>query len=462
MTLDDCVKMAQTKSPQAEIITSRYSSSLARYKAFRMGYRPQISLTGAVPGLNRSINAVTQEDGSEIFRPQSNLYSYSDLNVSQKIPLTGATFNVSSGISRIDILESTDYILWRTTPVRLQLIQPILQINNMKWDRRIETIEYKKDKQQYIEDMEGIAIDITRRFFDLYIAQMNIETAKFNVAINDTLYQLSLGRYKVGKIAENDLLQSELALLNSQNLLETRLLDYKRKHDELRLELGLSREQEIIVVPPKDIPELDIDVDKAIDQALANRADILEYQLMKLRSERAIEAAKSNNRFTANIIASYGLNQSAGEIDAAYDELLNQQAFNLTFQIPLYQWGKGAAEIEEAKESANSSLISAEKQKENLVLDIKYQTLSFMQLRNQVAVSAKADIVARKRFEVAKNRYMIQKIDLNTFFIAQNEKDAAIRNYVQNLKNYWVSYYNIRKLTLFDFSNNQPITYEIK
>ena len=74
-----------------------------------------------------------------------------------------------------------------------------------------------------------------------------------------------------------------------------------------------------------------------------------------------------------------------------------------------------------------------------------------------VAISAKADTVAGKRFEVAYNRYVIGRITLDNLFLAQSEKDQAVTQFVQALRGYWTAHYRLRRLTLFDFATNQPI-----
>jgi len=61
------------------------------------------------------------------------------------------------------------------------------------------------------------------------------------------------------------------------------------------------------------------------------------------------------------------------------------------------------------------------------------------------------DTVAEKRFEVAKNRYVIGKIGVSDLYIAQNEKDQALDAYVQALRSYWANYYRLRRVTLYDF-----------
>jgi len=74
-----------------------------------------------------------------------------------------------------------------------------------------------------------------------------------------------------------------------------------------------------------------------------------------------------------------------------------------------------------------------------------------------VALLAKADTVAAKRFEVAYNRYVIGRITLDNLYIGQSEKDQALMQFVNGLRDYWGSYYRLRQVTLFDFVTGQPI-----
>ena len=41
--------------------------------------------------------------------------------------------------------------------------------------------------------------------------------------------------------------------------------------------------------------------------------------------------------------------------------------------------------------------------------------------------------------------------------IALGEKDAAIRSYLSAMQNYWSYFYNIRRLTLYDFQKMIPL-----
>lgn len=89
----------------------------------------------------------------------------------------------------------------------------------------------------------------------------------------------------------------------------------------------------------------------------------------------------------------------------------------------------------------------------NLFLDVEQFNLQ----KNQVAIAAKSDTVAMKRYEVTKQRFLIGKIAVLDLNDADTRKDQNRRAYVQALQNYWNYFYNIRNLTLFDFINRKPL-----
>jgi outer membrane protein TolC len=82
--------------------------------------------------------------------------------------------------------------------------------------------------------------------------------------------------------------------------------------------------------------------------------------------------------------------------------------------------------------------------------------------KNQMMIAAKSDTVAQKRYEITQKRYMIGKInDVLELQMAQVDTDNSKVGYYRALMNYWRSYYEIRRLTLYDFQRNRPITYDI-
>jgi outer membrane protein TolC len=261
-------------------------------------FYPHFSFEGDAPGYNRSINAIVQDDGSIQYKPQSQASSSASLTITQQLPWTGGEISLLSGISRIDLINSKSSY-YRSSPLSLRYRQPIFQLNTMKWNITSEDLRIQIAEREYEEALEDIAIDITNKFFDAYTARMNVENASFNLSINDTLYQITQGRFNVGKVAENDLLQSELAVMNARTQLANASLQFERAIENLRFAIGFSDEKELSLVPPSTIPIVEVTQELALEQARQNRSDVVNYELLSMNAERSVEQAEYNNSFNA-------------------------------------------------------------------------------------------------------------------------------------------------------------------
>lgn len=461
MTLEDCIEFAQEKSDAAKVAKKGFMMNILNYKGFKSSYLPQVFLSGAAPGLNRSIQPTQQNDGTRAFRAQNSMYSQVSLDVSQKLALTGTELTLGSSISRLDEFGGDGKSYWSTSPLAFTITQPLFKVNTYKWDNIIRDMEYENMKKNYSESMEDIAVDVTSKFFDLYVSEMNIKNALRDKLDNDTLFMLSQGRFKVGKIAENDLLQAELEKLKSELDLESAYLSHQRVLEEFKILIGLKTYDSLQIIPEVTFDMFDVDPQVAMDQALKNRSDITFYEIQEEKAKKNLEINISNHSFTADVRASFGLNRSAGDINDAYRDLLDQERVNVTFSVPLFQWGKSDAEIEAAVINKERVEIDNKQKRKVFETQVKFQTLQFKQLQKQVLIAAKSDTIATKRFDVAYKRFMIGKIDMNDLFLAQEEKNAAFQRYINTLKNYWVSYYQLRKTTLYDFRTNTGIEYNL-
>ena len=165
---------------------------------------------------------------------------------------------------------------------------------------------------------------------------------------------------------------------------------------------------------------------------------------------RATEARLANG-FGASIQAKYGMNQTSDLFGLAYASPLPRQTLQLQVSMPVFQWGGGRADVEAARADQARIASASRARREQLEEDARYAALQLTQSQRMLLIAAKADTVAQKRFEVAKNRYVIGKIGVSDLYIAQNEKDQALEAYVQALRGYWTNYYRLRRVTLYDF-----------
>ena len=83
--------------------------------------------------------------------------------------------------------------------------------------------------------------------------------------------------------------------------------------------------------------------------------------------------------------------------------------------------------------------------------EVLLEVMQFNLQDDQLVIAAKADTIGIKRFEVAKQRFLIGKISVLDLNVAQTEKDQATRSYLTALRNYWNYFFNLRALTLYNW-----------
>jgi len=457
LNLQQAIEVAQRQGLQARSAMATRDAARRRDRAFNARRMPQLALGGNLPIYNRSIIPVVQPDGSTEFRPQQQTDASLNMSLSQRLPLTGGDLFVSSSLARLEVSGTRDLRNWQSTPLSLGIRQDLLRPNNFRWEGREQGLRADVAERQYLEAREDIAINVTTAFFELHTARLARDNAAKNAATNDTLYTLNKGRFEVGKIGENDLLQSELALLRARTSVDGARLDYDRALASFRLALNVGPDVPLDIVVTAEVPELEADTVRAVEQALRNRAQMLELELQDVQVRRRLNEARLNTGFGASLQASVGLNQSAPEVNEAYRDLLNQQRFSLAVQMPLVQWGARSNDIQAARADQDRVASNARAAREQLQQDAHFAALQLSQSRRQLALSAKADTVAAKRFEVAYNRYVIGRIGMDNLYLAQNEKDQALQQYLQSLRGYWQAYYRLRRVTLYDFATGSPI-----
>ena len=174
-------------------------------------------------------------------------------------------------------------------------------------------------------------------------------------------------------------------------------------------------------------------------------------ELDDVQDKRGISLARANNRFNASIQGSVGFNQTATQFGQADQSPLGRQRLTVGVNLPMLQWGAGHADLEEAKAIEERVTANNTMRRDALTEDARFSVLQLQQAQRNVLIAAKADTVAGKQFEVARNRYIIGKIANDALYLAQGEKDAAVLANVQALRNYWTSYYRLRRVILYDF-----------
>jgi len=462
LTLDDVIKLSEEQSPNALMAKHRFRASYWQFRTFKAEYRPSLTLTGTTPNYSTAFERVWNSNTNQWeYRSTNVLRNIGSLALSQNIGLTGGTISLNSDLTLENNFENDErnYI---TAPISIGLTQPLFRYNSLKWQKKTEPLKYETAKRTYLSDLEMVHTQAVNYFFQLALAQSNKQIADMNFANADTLYEIAKGRYELGTIAENELLELQLSWLNTETSRKDAEINLRDREIRLKSFLGFNENVRIELIIPSTIPELQVNSQEVLDMALANNPQMLTQQLSVLNAQSSVAQAKAEKGLNANLMASFGMRDQDPDFPLAYKNSNQQQNIRVGISVPILDWGLGRGKYQMARSSLELAQVTADQAiidfEQNLVLDVEQFNLQ----KEQVKVAAKSDTVAMRMYEVTKQRFLIGKIAILELNNADTKKDQNRRAYIQQLQNYWNYFYNIRSLALYDFLNRKPLETEFE
>ncbi len=463
LTLEDAIAIAKDQSPDVMNAKQEFRASYWDYRKFRGAYLPQVNLDATLPSLNRSIIKNPYSTTDPYYLSYYTDYM-ANLRVQQRVSLTGGSFMINTGLQRSDLYKPYDTTSYAARPmISIGYDQPLFKFNAYRWDRKISPMKYEEAKKKLLENIEMVNIAATNFFFDLLEAQVEMKIARTNLSNYDTLYRIAKGRFELGKIAENDKLKLELNLLKAEAAVENASLGLDNAIFRFKSFLRIKDTVSIVLSPPDYINFNKVDPNLALDKAVTNSSSTVLFQRRLIEAQRDIRQAKMNNRFDADLSASLGYTQTSHDIRDVYKNPLDEQTVMLSLSIPILDWGVARGSIKIAEAQAEIIRNSVEQERIDFQRSIYLKVMQFNMQKNQLKIAAKSDTVAKKTYEVVKGRYLIGKAnDVTDLNNAQIDMDSSEKSYYSTLQTYWISYFELRKLTLFDFEHNQELQFDFK
>jgi outer membrane protein TolC len=461
LTLDEVLQLARDQSPDAILAKHRFRGNYWQFRSFKAKYRPSLNLTGTLPNYRHQYRLIPDPvTGKSTYVETNSVQSSLELGLRQNIGFTGGTISLTTDLQRNDEIGDDPSFEYVSTPLSIRYMQAISTYNPLKWEKKIEPVRYEEAKKNYINSIEQVHRQSVTLFFNLALAQLNMEIAEINYANADTLYRIAEGRYNIGTIAEDALLQMELSLLNAGTGLNQAGINLQISEFQLRSFLGFNETVKLELMIPSEIPTLEINMDKAIQEARANNPEILSLERQLLEAAQSVALAKSEKGLNADLFASFGLTQQTEEgFPEAYQSPYNQtQVVNIGFEMPILDWGMARGQYRMAQSQEEVVRTQVQQAQVDFEQNILLNVMEFNLQDDQLMIAAKADTIAQKRYDVTKQRFLIGKIDVLDLNIADSEKDVAKRGYITALRNYWTSFYDVRRLTLYDFLQDQVLS----
>ena len=455
MDLKQTIRLANDSSLSAFRYQNMYLSSYWEYRSYRAARLPSLTLNLTPAQYYRNITRrYDSQQDIDVYREQQMFSAGGGLNLSQNFDWLGGTFFVDTQLDYMRNFGDSKSTQYSSIPFRIGYQQSLLGYNAFRWDRKIEPLKFEKAKKQYLYQVESVSEEAVEFFFALAMAQADYRLALDNVATSDTLYAIGEQRKKIAAISQADLLTLELDKVNARNALRNAEIARKRAMSALATFLNLDRNAVIEIELPSRPAKIEVAYDRALVLARENNPTYLEQKHLVLEAEREVDRTKKESRFNASFNASVGFNQVADNFREAFRHPLQQDLVSFSVSVPLLDWGVRKGKYNMARNNLNVAKIAARQEEVSLEEDVMMTVNDFSIQQDLIASAEEALDLAELAYEQTRKRFIIGKADISSLTLALNRQQEAQKNFIQALQNYWLNYYKIRKLTLYDFESN--------
>ena len=458
LNLEGAIRLAHQNSPSVQSARNAFLSAYWNYRYYKANYLPSVTLTSS-PYINKEMNKITQSDGTAMFIRQDQFGADLTLKINQNVSLTGGSFFLKSSLNRLDEFQQGT-TAYSSQPLVIGYQQSLFGYNSLKWDRKIEPIRYSEAKKQYAETLELISATTCNHFFSLASANNELEMARQNFASADTLYRMAKGRYEIGTITENEMLQLEINRLNEETNVMDAEINLREAQQSLRSFLGLDDNMEIGLTVPDSVPDFDVPLASAMELALRNSPDPEYYNRIVKQSESNLAYAKANARMKADLYVQFGLSQTGKDIGQSLSNLMHQEYASVTLSVPILDWGRGRGKVKEAKSQLALAETTASQGMNDFTQNVEKLVMQFNMQARKVNIASLTERRATQRHSVAMKLFVMGRIGILDLMSAISEKNNAKRGVINAMRTYWSLYYTLRSMTVYDFENNVALTNE--
>ena len=365
-----------------------------------------------------------------------------EISITQNLALTGGQIALNTSLDFTRQLGAGARNEFMSVPVSLTLTQPIFGVNDQKWKRRIEPVRYEEAKAAYMESVEEVTLTTITHYFNLLLAEDNLEVCRQNLANARKLYDIAQAKRRIGHISEIDLMQLKQSALQAEGKVTEAVSNFNSSMPETATDVRLRYGQ-------------------VLEKAQANNAFAKNILRRRYEADYAVATAKGE-RFGINLFASVGYTGKDVDIAGAYNPLKDNQIVEVGFTIPLLDWGKRKGKVKVAESNREVELSKIRQEELDFNQNIFLLVENFNNQAAQLEIASVVDTLAERRYHTSIETFMVGQIDILELNDAQSSKDNARQKHIEELYYYWYYFYNIRSLTLYDFINNRTLDAEFE
>lgn len=246
-----------------------------------------------------------------------------------------------------------------------------------------------------------VVLAVAGTYLQVIAADARVQSARAQLATANALYQRSMDQLQFGKATQLDVNRSHIEVLVDQERLATTQDDVAKQKINLARLTGLPPNPEYELsdnIPYKAAPP--IQLEQAIEQALAQRSDVKAAEAQVSAAEKALAAARAER------YPSLSANGDYGDSGIPSSTLRPAYTVSATLNIPIWNGGRTSSDIQLAEAALRQRRAELEDTRSRIEGEVRIAFLDLQAAADQVQVAEQnIDLITqtlqqtRERFE---------------------------------------------------------------
>ncbi len=340
----------------------------------------------------------------------------------------------------------------------IAISQPLFTFNRRQMQLDELELNYENANLDYAIQRLSLEQTITRQFFDVYLAQLNLDISKEELENTSKNFETVKNKVEAGLIAEEELYQAELNFANAQLSVQDNELSLANAEESFKREIGMNLDEEIKLSTDLEAKPIVVDLEKAIDIALKSRMELRQRQINIEKSFFNLARTRSQNEFRADLQLTLGIFGDDERLSRVYNAPTRNPSVSITFNIPIWDWGERNARVKAQEVDLRTQRLDLNEDRKQIRMDIRRAYRNIQTQMPRIEIARKNVENAERTYEINLERYEngdLTGIDLNQF---QSQLSSKKIEHARALINYKTQLLELKILTLFDWEKQQPVS----
>lgn len=481
MELQQVIDLALDESFQVYQLKQSYLQTAYSVEQAQRNLKTRVDLQSTIPSIMQGLNAtydfdpITQQ--SELAYLRTGRTNFNTRITVQQPLITNGSISLETRLSGFDSFNERtgDRPPAETRSVSptigISFNQPLFQYNDIKNELRNAELNFESLEATYTQDEMSQINRITNQFYALFREQKSLANQAESFRLSDLNYQTGLRQFQAGLIAEVEKMRLEVNRANDLDQLENSKNSHEQQQFQFNRQVGLPLETMIWVVASEEYHPIEVDVDRALELAFQNRAEVRLQEITLEQSDMNLRRTISQGRPNLQLNLGYDLqgNSTLGGLGAtdSWSEHLSE-AFNpdnqspntnisLTLRVPLFDWGRNEASVQRQMASISVQQRRTNEVVEDLKRDVINRVRSVESAMRRMEIQTANRAVADRTFEISQIRFERGETTIVELLQDQQQYNNTKENFLSALIAYEQAKASLKEFTLWDWETNQPV-----